>query len=188
MCFPLRGNVYALGEWAIEKEWSMFSSFSRKSDIWWTLFLVGICSAIAGYGAAFLSFKFYTLPTNVEMIYPAAPLAALLIGPLFWWSFIVKARHLSIKRGIVVGILGSIATHPLTWFLAMLLALLNGSPTVAGVLIFNPLVALGNSLVLSVFSMIEVGGITVLVGGIAGGLMAGLQLGSHCQERWKAVL
>ncbi len=166
----------------------MFSSFSRRSDIWQTLLLVGICSAIAGYGAAWLSFKFYTANTDVGMIYPAAPLAALLIGPLFWWRSIMKVRRLSIRRGIVVGILSSIAAHPLTWFLAMLLALLNGSPTVAGVLIFNPLVALGNSLVLSLFSMIEVGSITVLVGGITGGLMAGLQLGFHCQERWSAVL
>jgi branched-subunit amino acid ABC-type transport system permease component len=82
----------------------------------------------------------------------------------------------------------TIAVHPLTWFVAMMLALLNGSPTVAGVLIFNPLVAIGNSLVLSVFSLIEVGGITVVVGGITGGVIAGLQLCSHCQERWSAVL
>lgn len=166
----------------------MFSSFIRRSDIWQTLVLVGMCSAIAGFGAAWLSFKWYPANTDVGMIYPAAPLAALVIGPLFWWGFIIKARRLSIRRGIVVGILGSIALHPLTWFVAMMLALLHGSPTVAGVLIFNPLVAIGNSLVLSVFSLIAVGGITLLVGGITGGCMAGLQLYSHCQERWSAVL
>src|SRR4051794_32233734 len=102
----------------------MFSSFRKHSDIWYTLLLVGLGAAAAGAGAAFLSFKFlyyhYTLPTpETQAICLAASLVALVIGPFSWWHGIIRVGRLSIKRGMVVGALGSLSMHLPTWYLAM---------------------------------------------------------------------
>jgi hypothetical protein len=40
----------------------------------------------------------------------------------------------------------------------------------------------------SLFSLFQVGIVTTLLGGIAGGLMAGSQVNFQSQERWTAVL
>src|SRR5258708_261240 len=144
--------------------------FSQPSDTRYTLFFVVIGASLAGFSAAFLSLNF--LPAlsafpDKELFYAAAALASLLIGPLFWWFFIIKPNRMTMRRGIVVGILGSIAAHPLTWFLAELMAYFMGRHTWMGSVLVNPpLVALLGSPIYSVLSLVYAGWLTMFIGGI----------------------
>lgn len=177
----------------IEKELMMVSAFRKRSDIWYTLLLVGLGAAGAGAGAAFLAVKFFYYDLNpptadIQAVCLAASLTALVVGPLFWWRGIIHVGRLSIKRGMVVGILGSLFIHLPTWYLAMMVILLGGGQTIFGFIIGNPLMALLNALGSTLYSLIFVGWITVLIGGIAGGLIALMQRSFHCQQRWEAAL
>jgi hypothetical protein len=70
----------------------------------------------------------------------------------------------------VVGLLGSVVAHPLTWYLVNLLAYLTGMPTDGmGILVMNPLLGLFGCLVLAPFSLLYVGWLTALLGGMMGG-------------------
>lgn len=144
----------------------------RRSDVVFSLALVGIGAAGAGAGTAYLSVHLAVRmpPTDSWLLYVAAPLAALLIGPLFWWRFLLKPNRLTLQRGIAVGLLGSVVAHPLTWYLANLLAFLLGRPTGGmGVLVMNPLLDLVGCLVIAPFSLLYAGWLTALLGGVIGG-------------------
>lgn len=172
----------------------MFSTFSRRLDIWYSLLLVGLGAAATGAGAAFLAIKFLyhnlALPAgDFQVFCLSVSLTALVIVPLFWWHGIIRESHLSIKRGIVLGALSNVFVYLPAWYLAMMVILLHGGQTILGSLIIgNPLTALGTALVLTLASMVLVGWITIPIGGIAGGLIALMQLGFHCEKRWEAAL
>ena len=163
---------------------------SKRSDVWYSLLLVGGGAALAGLAAAILALQFYgtSYGTRVAVFYLAAPLAAALLGPCLWWWAIIKPDRLSVRRGIGVGVLGASLAHPLTWYIALVLAFFTGEPTVAGLLVFNPLQDLLASLFLAPFSLIYVGWITALVGGVAGGAITLLQSAYGCSGRWRAAL
>ncbi len=165
---------------------------SKRSDVWYSLLLVGGGSALAGLAAAILALQFYgtSYGTQVAVFYFAAPLAAALLGPYLWWWAIIKPGRLSVRRGIGVGVLGASLAHPLAWYMALVLAFLTGEQTVAGILATNPLQAqdLLAPLFLAPFSLIYVGWITALVGGVAGGAIALLQSTHGCSGRWRAAL
>lgn len=186
------------------------TALPQRVALYSTLLLVGIGAALAAWGAAFLSLTFFslsltffsTLPVatavmrqtlsvatavmrqwlgpDVGPFYCAAALASLLLGPLFWWRFIIRAGHLTLGRGILVGVLVSLVAHPLTWFLAtdtyIAAASLSRRQTDLLLLILsNPLGQLVQSLDFSLLSLLYVGWITSLVGGVVGGLLALVQ-------------
>lgn len=163
---------------------------SKRSDVWYSLLLVGGGAALAGLVAAVLALQFYgtSYGTWVAPFYLTAPLAAALLGPYLWWRAIIKPGRLSVRRGICVGVLGACLAHPLAWYFAMVLAFLMREQTVAGILVANPLQDLLTSLFLAPFSLIYVGWITALVGGVAGGTAALLQSAYGCSGRWRAAL
>jgi hypothetical protein len=163
---------------------------SKRSDVWYSLLLVGGGAALAGLAATVLALQFYGMSygTRVTVFYLAAPLAAALLGPCLWWWAIIKPGHLSVRRGIGVGVLGASLAHPRAWYIALVLAFFTGEQTVAGLLVFNPLQDLLASLLLAPFSLIYVGWITALVGGVAGGAIALLQSAYGCSGRWRAAL
>jgi hypothetical protein len=176
----------------------MFLPRFKRSDIWYTLVLVGIGAACTGFAAAWLSINVFlqqlnTVPPDMFMFYVAAPLSALLVGPYFWWRLLIKVDRLSLKRGIFAGVLASVIAHPLTWFFAMPFTYLAGMRTIAyGSILDNPLTnpleLFGGSLVYALFSLLLVGWITTLVGAAGGGLIAFLQTRCHCRQRWQAAL
>lgn len=151
----------------------------KPSPTWLILSCVGIGAALVGFGAAFLSLALLASSTSLpdrEPFSVAAALATLLITPLCWWCFIIKPNRLTLRRGIGIGILCSVAAHPLTWFLAGLIVSFTGRSAVMGlpmntpydVLFVGPIIYTGASLVL-------VGWLTGLVGGIAGGVLISAQ-------------
>lgn len=126
------------------------------------------------------------------VFYLTAPLAALLLGPSLWWWAIIKPGRLSVRRGIGIGVLGASLAHPLAWYITLVLAFLMGQRTIGGVNgginVTNPGQGLFACLVLAGFSLIYVGWITALIGGVAGGVVALLQSVSGCTQRWHAAL
>jgi hypothetical protein len=159
---------------------------SKQWDLWYSLLLVGGGAALAGLAAAILALQFYG--TRVAEFYLAAPLAAALLGPYLWWRALIKPGRLSVRRGIGVGALGASLAHPVAWYMALVLAFLTGQQTVAGILVTNPMHDLLEPLFLAPFSLIYVGWITALVGGVAGGAIALLQSAYGCSGRWRAAL
>ena len=173
---------------------------SSRADVWYTLLLVGISAACAGLLAAVCAVQFAVAGVQVETwrvsqldrytaFLVAAPLVALVLGPPLWWWFIVKPGWLGVRRGVGVGVLGGLLAHPLVWYAVLVAAFLTGQPTVAGVLqVTNPFVDLFGAVALSAVTLIWVGWITALVGGLAGGMIALLQVRCGCRERWRAAL
>ena len=113
-------------------------------------------------------------PPVVVVFSLAAALASLLIGPLFWWLFIIRPRQLTLSRGIFVGCLSSFVAHPLTWFLALMpvsLGWMNTIPFlwIGHITLSEELQAIPS---LSSYSLLFVGWLTTLIGGMVGGVLA----------------
>jgi hypothetical protein len=161
---------------------------SKRWDVWNSLLLVGAGAALAGLAAATVALRFVGIHSTELAL--AAPLAAALLGPCLWWGAIIKPGRLSVRRGIGVGVLGACLAHPLAWYIALVLALLTGERTMAGMYLTstNPVKYLFAPLTLAGFSLIFVGWITALIGGVAGGAVALLQSVSGCTQRWRAAL
>jgi len=92
-----------------------------------------------------------------------------------------------------MGVVGSVLIHPLTWFFAMIFSDLAAMRTIAGGFILDnpfthPLELFAGRFVYAPFSLVIVGWITILIGGISGGLIASLQIRNNCQQRWRAAL
>jgi len=168
----------------------MFYAHTRLAAIWYTLILVGIGAAITAAAACFLidfvaSFNIsWTWLRPPAQFYITTAISSLLIGPCLWWHLIIKPGKLTVKRGSWVGLLGSILVHPLAWFLLTLLALVVQGST-PGSLSFS--LAMG-FILLPLTSLITVGWLTGIIGGLAGALVAALQQKFSCQERWQAAL
>lgn len=168
----------------------MFHVYTRSAAIRSTLILVGISAAFTAVVACFLielisslnvGWRWLELPWQ---FYATAAFSGLLLGPSLWWRFIIKPCQLTVKRGVWVGILGSILAHPLTWFLLTLLSLFiegftpeNIASKLAWGFFFLPLI-----------SLITVGWLTTLIGGLAGAIVANLQRKFACQGRWQVSL
>ena len=144
----------------------------RRSSVVVSLVLVGIGAAVVAAGSAYVGLHLAAPMQSADswLFYLSAPVAALVIGPLFCWLFLLRPNRLTLRRGIVVGLLGSVVAHPLTWYLVNLLAFLTGMPTDGfGILVMNPFLDLFGCLVLAPFSLLYVGWLTALLGGVMGG-------------------
>ncbi len=171
----------------------------RHSDVWYTLILVGIVAALTSFVAAVLAIRLM-YPADAEQIWwPTSPpdigafpliaaLTSAALGPLLWWRMIIKSGRLSVWRGASVGALTAIIAHPIVWYVALVVAFFAGRSTVASILVTNPFQDLISAVFLGTFSLIFVGWLTALIGGVVGGLIALLQSISGCRERWQAAL
>jgi hypothetical protein len=143
----------------------------RRVSLAFSLVLVGVGAAVTAAGSAYIGVHLAVPipPADSWVFYLAAPLAALLIGPLFVWFFLIRPNRLTLRRGIVVGLLGSVVAHPLVWYLANLVAYLIGMPTAGfGILVMNPWLDLIGCLFLAPFSLLYVGWLTALLGSMMG--------------------
>lgn len=146
----------------------------RRFAILGTLFVVGIIAAFLAFMVAFMIGLFVNWLGPFSFF---AGLSALLLGPYLWWCLIIKPRHLTVKRGIGVGVLGSLLAHPLAWFLTAL-------PSFQTMYFAY---YLEMAIPLSLASLILAGWLTALIGGVAGAVVAKLQINCRCQQRWYAA-
>src|SRR6185437_1342657 len=88
----------------------------RRSSLIFSLVLVGIGAAVLAAGSAYIGLHLAAPMQSADswLFYLSAPVAALVIGPLFCWLFLLRPNRLTLRRGIVVGLLGSVVAHPLT--------------------------------------------------------------------------
>lgn len=160
----------------------------------WLLMSLGIVLAADIAAALSLVFVAMVLPLSFNgpeillivlgliFFLAVVPVAGLLVGLPMWWLFVARPRRMTRRRGMLLGVLSGLVTHPLVWIgCLLLLSLLNvvnllpelTSTSPLGLPVDLPLVLV---LPLSVLSLILVGWITAAVGGIAGGLLVHLQL------------
>lgn len=135
--------------------------------IFWPLLGLGIVLAADGATALVFHTTAAWASTHSLTLYLAAPLAALLVGIPAWLHFIVKPRQVTIKRGLLLGIVCSVIAHPVMWMLLFLSA-----P-------FLPSTALSLSFSLLLFeviySLIYGGWATTLIAALTGTLLILLQ-------------
>lgn len=142
-------------------------SYVPPPRVFWPLLGLGIVLASEA-ATVIVLWMFQTTNSLIASINFYAILAALLAGLPTWWLFIVKPRHATIRRGILVGALGSIIAHPILWMFMLVDELRLGSPDN---IFLVPLIILDGP----ILSLIAVGWITTPIGAIAGGLLIYLQ-------------
>ena len=175
-----------------KKKSTMSKLYSEMSSvppprIFWPL--LSLCIAIAAEIAATPVLLFIgpgLLSWNDALtILVAAALAALLVGLSGWWLFVVRPKHATIRRGILVGVLSSIIAHPLVWMSSSLVSAFT-SPGLQQLPLPIALLLAVYGLGMDTFvSLILVGWFTTLIGGVAGFLLIYLQraLTHHWQRR-----
>ena len=159
---------------------------SNRWDVGYSLLLVGAGAALAGLAATSVALRFAGMP--MAGFYLAASLAAALLGPGLWWWAIIKPGHLSVRRELASACsapaspIPSPGISPWCWRGSR-----ESGRSAASTSPTHWWIPSG-SLYLAGFSLIYVGWITVLIGGIAGGVVALLQSVSGCAHRWRLVV
>jgi hypothetical protein len=150
---------------------------TRKiANIFWPLLVLIIILSSETAAICSLTFLFpgREIITFVQSWLPfliAAPMAGLLVGLPCWWRFVILAQSATIKRGILVGCLGSIVAHPVMWTCIEICAILQFTSIVGS----NTSSDLGIVFLYSAVSLLYVGWITTIIGGITGILLICLQ-------------
>ena len=128
--------------------------------------------AFVAYQAAGEGYRFFP-------VYAGA--AALITCSVLWWLIVEMPGRRSVAAGIVAGALGGLLSHPVCWYLKILAANIGywvlrssaysssfGEPPV------DPLNGLWGAFVLSLWSWLFFGWVTIPSGGIIGGVFARL--------------
>ncbi|MFZ0945269.1 MAG: hypothetical protein WB930_08460 [Syntrophobacteraceae bacterium] len=128
--------------------------------------------AFAAYQAIGEGYRFFPLYAGV---------AALITCSVLWWLIIERPCRRGVAAGIVAGALAGLLSHPVCWYLKILAANIGywvlrtgayssslGEPPV------DPLNGLWGAFVLSLWSWLFFGWVTIPSGGIIGGLFARL--------------
>ena len=105
-----------------------------------------------------------------------AGVSAFVTGAFNWWFFIVRTSTLSLRRAIVAGALAGIGGHYICWLLIFWGA---WGASKAGLFslhsVFDPVNAVWGTAVLTFWSLVLMGWITVPGGAMLGGMFAAMQ-------------
>ena len=151
---------------------SLHTNISTRqiSKLFYPLLVIGIILASEIATICSANFIYRGMPISWQSwsaFLVIAPPAALLVGLPAWWLYVIQAENITIKRGIIVGCLSSIAAHPVMWMLVSVSDSLKLNPG-----LFSNV---GMLLPIILVSLLYVGWITTIVGGIAGALLIYLQ-------------
>ncbi|GIK40155.1 MAG: hypothetical protein BroJett011_39880 [Chloroflexota bacterium] len=100
----------------------------------------------------------------------AAPLTAFFCGMVCWGIFVARRQKVRFWRGVWVGALVALLSHPLVWYGSILYFYLAGEPRT-----LNPIEGLWASLVYGLLSLAFAGWLTVPAAAVTGGLLAYIQ-------------
>ncbi|MCC6129097.1 MAG: hypothetical protein IT186_04150 [Acidobacteria bacterium] len=104
----------------------------------------------------------------------SAGLASFLAGVFFWRVFSSRDGRISFPRAGLAGAFAGALSHPLAWYIAILVSLLTGTKGYGEIRVLGPIDGLWASLVMSFWSLLLIGWITVPAGVLAGLLYLGL--------------
>jgi hypothetical protein len=148
----------------------------RIAKVFYPFLVIGIILASEIAAICSINFLYHGISIswqNWSTFLIAAPLAALLVGLPVWSLYVIQAENVTIKRGIAVGSLCSIAAHPIMW---MIISISNFLLYIFTHRLDSNLSSSAGTLLIAVlFGLIYVGWITTIVGGIAGALLICLQ-------------
>lgn len=133
--------------------------------------LAGVCFAVAALLVSTPAVRLLGNTDKPHLIF-ASTASAFITGMLLWKIVFARARKPIRRRGMIVGALVGIVSHPLAWYLAYLwAAYVEGERFGLGSPIMVPFKALGISVGLAGISLVLVGWITAPVGAIVGGAL-----------------
>jgi hypothetical protein len=146
--------------------------------VWQELFIAGVVASMAALIAISLSLGILgvapdSLSLNYRWLYVGAALSAGFISPLMWWMLYRRELTAPKGRGIAVGMIVALLCHPFVWASALLLSQAFGGGNFLWldkdqVMAYHPLALVG---LLSLMSLLYMGWITVIVGGVSGWLL-----------------
>jgi hypothetical protein len=141
---------------------------------------IGILFCPVGFGSgAFVAYR--AIGEGYRFLPLYAGVSALITCSVLWWLIIERPCRRSVAAGIVVGALGGLLSHPVCWYVQILAANIGywvlrlgayssslDEPPV------DPLNGLWSAFVLSLWSLLFFGWVTIPSGGIIGGVFARL--------------
>jgi hypothetical protein len=134
------------------------------------ILVAAICFAIAAF---FCSLPILASASGDWLILLfATPVSAFLIAAILWTLFITISEKTTVWRGVLIGVLTGILSHPFAWFIASVFLYLTNAASSLGERTLNPLEAIFGSLLFSVFSLLFLGWLTIPIGALIGGILA----------------
>jgi hypothetical protein len=102
----------------------------------------------------------------------ASGLSASAVGLLLWRLLCATSQSVSRRRGALAGALTGLLAHPVAWYLALVWNYLLGHTSSLGDTPSGPLESLAGCLVMTFWSLLIVGWLTVPAGAVVGFLLA----------------
>jgi hypothetical protein len=102
----------------------------------------------------------------------ASGLSAWAVSLLLWRLLCATSQPVSRRRGALAGALTGLLAHPVAWYLALVWNYLLGHTSSLGDKPSNPLESLAGCLVMTFWSLLIVGWLTVPAGAVVGFLLA----------------
>lgn len=132
----------------------------------------GVLGLVAG---SYSYLRFVSSGTNADpewaLLAPASGVASAVLGITLWWWLLDRPNRWTVRRGVIAGTLTATLSHPLTWYLLMVVTWARGERTSLGEPTLTPLEAIPASAVFSVFSLLVAGFETLVIGGLCGALI-----------------
>jgi hypothetical protein len=135
-----------------------------------------VAPALVFGGSGFvLAYLIVSTRGRVEDWWPlvvASGLAAFAVSLLLWRLLCATSRPVSGRRGALAGALTGLFAHPLAWYLALIWNYLSGQTSSLGDKHAGPLDGLAVSLIMTFWSLLLAGWLTVAAGAVVGFLLA----------------
>ncbi len=153
-----------------------------KSPLWKS-FQAAVCFTPIGVLCGLFVLSFSSADTRGEG-WTAFPLyagaAAFLTTLVVWWLYLARPGKPGVLGGAVAGLISGLVAHPVTWYVMICcnwawILLSGGTGSSAGDDTLNPISGLLGALVLSLWSVIFMGWITIPAGALVGAVLGGWQ-------------
>ena len=144
---------------------------TRSASDYKEALLAGGCFALAALPPSFLILALIGVKDEWRGLTVTASAAAFIMGALLWGLIFTRWRRPTPWKGVGVGALVGIVSHPLAWYLLMVWFFVMGGRSSPGARTPDPLSAIPASLFLSLASIWAVGWITAPVAGLVGGIL-----------------
>lgn len=106
------------------------------------------------------------------VMFLSAPFSAAIIAVIGWALFTSFGRHVKIWKGIVVGVLAGSISHFFAWYSSIVFLYLQNAVSSLGEPTVGLTEGIGTSLMMTLFSLVIIGWLTVPIGAFIGAAVA----------------